>query len=176
MKTVCQESVTSSLDEAEKEYKSALLHSDRSDNPFTSKAHINLGCTYTHKKLYDNVRDEFSAAIKLDIEIVKAIRNLRTLGKIGQYSEITWEQIYIFGFLLLLLFFTIYIFWISKLQETNFLALFKFLITAMLFVLLHRNIGRICIGPERVEFEMKTEQRQAPAEFQIADALSRIER
>jgi hypothetical protein len=146
MKTVCQESVTR-LDEAEKEYKSALEHSDRSDNPFTSKTHINLGCVYTQKKLYDNVRNEFSAVIKLDIENVKAIKNLRTLSKIGQHSEITWEQIYIFGFLLLLLLFTIYIFWISKLQETNFSALFKFLIKAMLFVLLHRSIGRINVVP-----------------------------
>ncbi len=141
-----------------------------------SEIHNNLGWVYTQKKLYDNARDEFSAAIRLDIKNVKAIRNLRALSKINQPSEITREQICIFGFLLSLLLFTIYIFWISKLQETNFSALLIFLIAAMLFVLLYRSIGRFSVGPKGVEFEMSTEHRQAPAKSQMADALSRIER
>ncbi len=112
-----------------------------------SEIHINLGCVYTQKKLYDSARDEISAAIRLDIKNVKAIRNLRALSKIDQPSEITREQIYIFVFLLLLLLFIIYIFVISKLQETNFSALFSFLIKAMLFVLLHKSIERISVVP-----------------------------
>ena len=141
-----------------------------------SEIHVNLGCVYTQKKLYDNFRDEISAAISLDIKNVKAIRNLRTLNKTEQPSEINLERICIFGFLLLSLLFTIYIFWISKLQETNFSALFIILIAFMLFVLLCRRIIRFSVGPKGVEFEMSIEHRQAPAQAQMAYALSRIER
>ena len=74
-----------------------------------------------------------------------------------QPSEITREQKCIFGFLFLILSFIIYIFWISKLQETNFSALFIILIAFMLFVLLYRRIMRFSVSLKGVEFEMITE-------------------
>jgi hypothetical protein len=50
------------------------------------------------------------------------------------------------------------------------------LIQIKLFVLLDRSIGRFSVGLKGVEFEMSTEHRQAPAQAQMADALSRFER
>jgi tetratricopeptide (TPR) repeat protein len=165
------------LDEAEKEYKSALEHSDGTEDSVKSEIHNNLGLVYAQKKLYEKARDEFSEATRLDPKNVKAIRNLRkALCKIDQPLEITRGQKCIFGFLLLLLLFTIYIFWISKLHETNYSALFIFLIAAMLFVLLYRSIVRFSVGPSGVKFEMSTEHRQAPAKSQEAEALSGFER
>ncbi|VVB62629.1 Uncharacterised protein [uncultured archaeon] len=128
------------------------------------------------KKFCDKFGGEFFADKTLDPKSVKAIRNLQTLNKINQPLEITREQIYISGLLLLPLSFTIYMFWIKKLQETTFSALFLFFIAAMLFVLLYRNIGRFSVGPKGVEFEMSTEHRQAPAKSQIADVLSKFKR
>jgi hypothetical protein len=45
----------------------------------------------------------------------------------------------------------------------------------MLFVLLHKNVGKFSVGPKGVEFEMSMEQRQTSARSQT-DAVSKIER
>ena len=146
------------------------------DQPDGTRPWDAKGCLVSQKKLDNNTKDEFSSAERQDPKNVKVIRNFRALRKINQPSEITLEQICIFGFLQLPLLFTIYIFWISKLQETNFSALFIILIAFMLFVLLCRRIIRFSVGPKGVEFEMSTEHRQASAQAQMIDALSRIER
>lgn len=164
------------FEDAEKYYKSALEYSEKAEDAAKSEIHNNLGWVYTQKKLYNNAKEEFFAAKTLDPKNVKAIRNLRALTRIKQPSEINREQIYISALLLLPLSFSIYMFWISKLQETAFSALFLFFIAAILFVLLHRSIGRFSVGPKGVEFEMSTEHRQSSAKAQMADAISKIER
>jgi hypothetical protein len=67
-----------------------------------------------------------------------------------------------------------YLFWIAKLSETSFTALFMFFTATILFVLLYKSIGKFSAGLKGVEFEMSTEHRFAPAE--ASEPITKIER
>jgi Tfp pilus assembly protein PilF len=162
------------LDESEREYKRALEHSDKMDNSAKSEIHNNLGWVYAQKKLYHNARDEFSKAKNIDQKNTKAVRNLRAVGRIETHSEITRDQIIISILPFLLLLLSLYLFWIAKLNETSFTALFMFFAATILFVLLYRSMGKFSVGPKGVEFEMSFEHRLAPA--QAAEPITKIER
>jgi len=114
------------LDESEKEYKLALEHSDKMDDSAKSEIHNNLGWVYTKKKLFSKARKEFSKAKIIDPRNIKVIRNLRAVERIETPSEITKEQIMISSVLVLPLSISLYLFWIAKLDETSFTALFIF--------------------------------------------------
>jgi tetratricopeptide (TPR) repeat protein len=162
------------LDEAEREYKRALEHSDKMGDSVESEIHNNLGSVYAQKKLYHNARNEFAKAIKDDPRNVKAIRNLRVVGRIEPPSEITRDQKLISSLLVLPLLLSFYLFWIAKLSETSFTALFMFFIATILFVLLYRSMVKFSAGLKGVEFEMSTEHRLSPA--QSSEQITKIER
>ena len=163
------------LDESEKEYKFALEHSDKMDDSAKSEIHNNLGWVYAKKELFANAKDEFFKARTIDPRNIKAIRNLRAVERIETPSEITKEQKWISGLLVLPLSLSIYLFcWTEKLNETSFAALFMFFTATILFVLLYRSMGRFSVGPKGVEFEMSTEHRLAPAQAQVAESISKL--
>jgi len=164
------------LDESEKKYKFALKYSDKMDDSAKSEIHNNLGWIYAKKKLYYNAKDEFFKARTIDPRNIKAIRNLRAVGRVKPSSELTNVQIVIAILLFLALLLSIYLFFISKLNETSFTALFMYFPATILFVLLYKSIGRFSVGPKGVEFEMSFEHRLASAQAQTAKSISKIER
>jgi hypothetical protein len=146
------------------------------DDSAKSETHNNLGWVYTKKKLFSKARGEFSKAKIIDPRNIKAIRNFRAVERTETPSEITREQIMISGLLVLPLSLSFYLFWIAKLNETSFSALFMFFTATILFVLLYKSIGRFSVGPKGVEFEMSYEHRLALAQAQTAESISKIER
>jgi len=162
------------LDESEKEYKRALEHSNGMEESARSEIHNNLGWVYAQKKLYHNAKDEFFKARTIDPKNVKAIRNLRIIERVESPSEITRDQILISSLLVLPLSLSFYLFWIAKLKETSFTALFMFFTATILFVLLYRGIGKFSAGLKGVEFEMSTEHRLSPA--QSVEQITKLER
>ena len=163
-------------DESEKEYKFALEHSDKMDDSAKSEIHNNLGWIYAKKKLYYNAKDEFFKARTIDPRNIKAIRNLRAVGRVKPSSELTNVQIVIAILLFLALLLSIYLFFISKLNETSFTALFMYFPAIILFALLYKSIGRFSVGPKGVEFEKSDEHRLALAQAQTAEFIFKFER
>ncbi len=53
------------LEEAEREYKRALKHSDLMEASAKSEVHNNLGWVFAQKKLHQNAKDEFFKASAL---------------------------------------------------------------------------------------------------------------
>ena len=51
-----------------------------------------------------------------------------------------------------------------------------FFTATIMFVLLYRSMGRFSVGPKGVEFEMSLEHRLAPAQSQVVESFSKIER
>lgn len=162
------------LDESEREYKRALKHSDKMDDSTRSEIHNNLGWVYAQKKLYQNAKDEFFKARTIDPKNFKAIRNLRIIERVEAPTEITQDQKTISFLLVLPLSLSFYLFWIAKLKETSFTALFMFFTATILFVLLYRGIGKFSAGLKGVEFEMSTEHRLSPA--QSVEQITKFER
>ncbi len=100
---------------------------------------------------------------------IKAIRNLRALGKVDALPEISKIQICLTAVLIASLFFSAYLFWIGRLSETVFSAQSSFLIALLIFIFLYHQLARFKAGP--IEFEKSTEHRSQPI-----DAVSKIER
>jgi membrane protein YdbS with pleckstrin-like domain len=100
---------------------------------------------------------------------VKAIRNLRALGKVGVETEISKTQIWIAIVLLISLFISFYLFWIGRFSETVFATQSSFLIALFIFIFLYHQLVRFKAGP--IEFEKSTERRTQPIE-----TISKIER
>jgi len=162
------------LDESEKEYKRALEHSNEMEDTARSEIHNNLGWVYAQKKLFYNAKDEFFKARTIDPKNIKAIRNLRIIERVEAPTEITQDQKTISFLLVLLLLLSLCLFWIAKLNETSFTALFMFFTATILFVLLYRSIGKFSAGLKGVEFEMSTEHRIYPA--QSVEQITKLER
>ena len=159
------------------EYKNALNLFDEShseDVSSISEIHNNLGWAYTQLKMSKKARDEFRSACALDPMNVKAIRNLRALGKVGSESGVSKIQIYLSIMLLLPFIASYYLFFIEKLSETLFVTQSTFFISLVIFVLLYKELSKVKIGA--IEFEKSSEFRSMEAKSMAMERMSRIER
>ncbi|MFA4956459.1 MAG: tetratricopeptide repeat protein [Candidatus Methanoperedens sp.] len=150
-------------EEAEKEYKKALKNSASMETSAVSEIRNNLGFLYAQLKQYSNARNEFMKAIALEPLNVKAIRNLRKLGK-RITPEISKIQICLAVVLLFSLSVSFYLFWITRFSETMFATQSSFLIALLVFIFLYHQLDRFKAGP--FEFEKGTEHRLLEAKSQ----------
>ena len=162
---------------AVKEYEKSLnllegSHSE--DISFISEMHNNLGWAYIQLKISKKARDEFRSACALDPMNVKAIRNLRALGKVGSESGVSKIQIYLSIMLLLPFIVSYYLFFIEKLSETLFVTQSVFFIALVIFVVLYPELSKVKIGA--IEFEKSTEFRSMEAKSRAMERMSEIER
>ena len=161
-------------EEAEREYQKALVKSDSMDYSSISEIHNNLGWVYTQMRKYEKARDEFKKAHALDPINVKAIRNLRALGRIGDEPIVSKIQICLGIVLLIPLIISYYLFIIGMLSETLFVAQSTVLIALLIFVALHHQLAKVKIG--NIEFEKSTEHRSLESKSQLQEAISMMER
>ena len=160
-----------------KEYEKSLnllevSHSE--DVSFISEIHNNLGWAYVQLKKSTKARDEFKSACALDSMNVKAIRNLRALGKVGSESGVSRIQIYLSIMLLLPFIASYYLFYVEKLSETLFVTQSIFLVALVIFVVLYPELSKVKIGA--IEFEKSTEFRSMEAKSMAMERMSDIER
>ena len=164
-------------EDAVKEYEKSLNlfeESHSEDVSLISEIHNNLGWAYIQLKISKKARDEFKSACALDSMNVKAIRNLRALGKVGSESGVSKIQIYLSIMLLLPFIASYYLFFIEKLSETLFVTQSVFFITLVIFVVLYPELSKVKIGS--IEFEKSTEFRSMEAKSMAMERMSRIER
>ncbi len=142
-----------SFEEAIKEYQKALKNSALMKPEATSAIHNKLGWIYAQLKQYKKAKEEFKKAVAFDFLNVKAIRNLRKLGKVEAEIENCKFKKYLAVKLLLLFLigFSYYLFWINRLNEAIFVAYSAFLIAMLIFVFFIHYIKRFKAGP--FEFE-----------------------
>ncbi len=155
------------FEEAEKAYLKAINNRLPLGDSAISEIHNNLGYVYTQLKQYNKARNEFNKAIALDPLNVKAIRNLRKVGKIGITPEISKIQMCLAVVLLLSLLISFYLFWINRFSETMFATQSSFLIALLVFIFLYHQLARFKAGP--FEFEKGTEHRLMEAKSQPSD-------
>jgi tetratricopeptide (TPR) repeat protein len=159
------------LEEAKKEYQASLANSHSMELSTTSEIHNKLGWVYAQLKQYNKAKEEFKKALVLDSMNVKAIRNLRALGRVEVVPEISKTQICLAIVLLLSLTISFYLFLINKLSETIFAAQSTIFIALLIFILLYNQLARFKIGT--IEFEKSTEHRLMEAKSQQIEALER---
>ena len=162
------------LEEAIKEYQAALKNSSSMVHSAASEVRNNLGWVYAQLKQYNKAKEEFKKALVLDPMNVKAIRNLRALGKVESMPEISKTQICLVAVPLLFLFVLCYLFWIGKLSETMFAIQSTILIALSIFIVLYHHFARFKVGP--IEFEKSTESRLIEAKSRSMEAISKMER
>ncbi len=136
------------------------------ERPATSEIHNNIGWAYIQLKQDKKARDEFKRARALDPMNVKAVRNLRAIGKV---EEISKTQICLAAVLSGSLIASFYLFWIERLSEAVFSAQSIIFIALLIFIIFQHQMARFKAGP--IEFEKSTEHRTQPVE-----AISKIER
>lgn len=157
------------FEDAIKEYQKTLKNSALMKDSATSEIHNNLGWVYAQLKQYKKAEEEFKKAIALDSMNVKAIRNLRKLGKVETEIENCKFQKCLAIKMLLLVFiaFSYYLFWIERLNEAVFVIYSTILITMLIFVFFIHQIKRfkLKLGTGEGEFEMSTEHRTQPIGF-----------
>lgn len=164
-------------EDAEREYQKALDKSNSMNDFITSEVHNNLGWVYAQMGRYNQAKKEFKEARDFDPMNVKAIRNLRVLGKLGIMGADPAVSKIHFGLgiaLLIPLSISYYFFYISMLSETLFVAQSTFLISILIFVVLYPQIARFKFG--NIEFEKSTEHRYLESKSQPQEAISMMER
>lgn len=80
-------------EDAEKEYKKALENSASMEASAVSEIYNNLGSAYANLKKYGDAKKQFQKAISIDTMNIKAARNLRALGKVGDKTSISKSQV-----------------------------------------------------------------------------------
>jgi Tfp pilus assembly protein PilF len=143
--------------DAEKEYQAALKNPILMEPSKISEIHNNLGWVYAQLKQYSKAETEFKKAVELDEMNIRAIRNIRKLGKIEVIPEVSRIQIGLGILLLLPLIESYYLFWINKLSEAMFVAQSTILIALLIFIILYHQLAKVKIGS--IEFEKSTEHR-----------------
>ena len=123
---------------------------------------------------YEKARDEFKKAHALDPINVKAIRNLRALGRIGDEPIVSKIQICLGIVLLIPLIISYYLFFNAMLSEASFIAQSTVFIALLIFVALHHQLAKVKIG--NIEFEKSTEHRYLESKSKPQDAISKVER
>ncbi|HEY9205575.1 MAG TPA: tetratricopeptide repeat protein [Candidatus Methanoperedens sp.] len=156
-------------EDALKEYQKSLENSSSMTYSSVSEIHNNLGWVHAQLKQYTKAEEAFKKARAFDSMNVKAIRNLRVLGKVKAEPAITKMQACLATLPLLSLIVSFYLFWIGKLSETVFATQSTLLISLLIFILFYHQLSKFKAGP--IEFEKSTEHRNQPAE-----AISKIER
>jgi tetratricopeptide (TPR) repeat protein len=102
------------FEEAKKNYEASLDNRGSLRSSAESEIYNNLGWIYAQLKQYDEAKAKFKEAQKLDQMNVKAVRNIRALGKRKFPSEVSRTQLSIAGGVVLYLLVSLYLFWISK--------------------------------------------------------------
>ncbi|KCZ71404.1 Flp pilus assembly protein TadD [Candidatus Methanoperedens nitroreducens] len=143
------------LKDAIKEYKTALENSSLMIPSSLSNIHNNLGCAYTQLKQYTKAETEFQKARTLDPMNIRAIRNIRILGKVEALPEISKIQIYLSIVIISLLIVSFYLFWIYRFSEIIYVAHSIILIVLLIFILLYNQLAKVKIGT--IEFEKSIE-------------------
>ena len=161
-------------DEAIKEYQKALNNSASMQSSVLSEVHNNLGFAYVNLKKYGNGKKQFQKALSIDTMNIKATRNLRALGKVGDKTSISKSQVCV-SILLFIPLVASYHFFITKsLSETGFVAQSTFLISLLTFIIFYHQLARVKIGA--IEFEKSEEHRSIEAKSQPVETISKMER
>jgi tetratricopeptide (TPR) repeat protein len=140
------------LDEAELKYKQALDYHLESKE-IESRIHNNLGRIYAEKDQYDEAKREFKCAKSLDPSNKIASDNLNELNKTSDFPRISHQQIYVAGFLFLILLANYYLKLTDGFKdEKAFALIFTILISLIIFVIFFQHIYHLKVTS--IEFKM----------------------
>ena len=162
------------FDKAIKKYQKALNNSASMEPSALSEIHNNLGSAYANLKKYDDAKKQFQKSIAIDTMNIKATRNLRALGKVGDKTPISKSQICVSILLFIPLVGSYCLFLAERLSETVFVAQSTFLISLLTFIIFYHQLARVKIGA--IEFEKSEEHRFIEAKSQPSEVISKMER
>ena len=143
------------FEEAIKEYQKALKNS-ASIKPFSiSVIHNSLGWVYVQLENYGKSEEQFKKALILYPMNIKAMRNLRKLGKVEAYADIcNIKRCLPFKLMTLtILILSYYLFWINRLSETIFTAQIIFFTSLLFLISFYPRIKKLKISLGGLEFE-----------------------